>query len=135
MISMAGELPTGVKIISVLHYIGAVLELLLGIMMFVGAGTIASKIPIIGVIGAGLFAVFGVFLLGIAILSFFVGRGLWKSQKWSRIFVIIFSVVGVLFALFGMVQGKIASNAISLVVSASIGGYLWFNNDVKSAFA
>ena len=132
---MAGEVPTGVKIISVLYYIGAAIELLAAILLFVGAGTIASKIPIIGAIGAGLFAVLGVVLIGIAVLSFFVGRGLWKAQKWSRIVAIIFAVIGVLFAVLGMVQGKIASNVISLIISAAIGGYLLFSNDVKAAFA
>ena len=129
------EVPTGVKVISVLYYIGVAFELLVAILLFVGAGTIASKIPVIGAIGAGLFAVLGVVLIGIAVLSFFIGRGLWKSQKWARIVAVIFSVIGVLFAVLGMVQGKIASNVISLVISAAIGGYLWFSSEVKTAFA
>ena len=129
------EVPTGVKVISVLYYIGAAFELLVAILLFVGAGTIASKIPVIGAIGAGLFAVLGVVLIGIAVLSFFIGRGLWRAQKWARIVAVIFSVIGVLFAVLGMVQGKIASNVISLVISAAIGGYLWFSSEVKTAFA
>jgi len=129
------EVPTGVKVISVLYYIGAALELLLAIALFIGAGTIASKIPIIGAIGSGLFIVVGVVLIGLAVLSFFVGRGLWKAQKWARIVAIIFSVLGVLMALLGMVQGQIASNIISLVISGAIGGYLLFSKDVKAAFA
>ncbi|MBI2124625.1 hypothetical protein HYT92_02425 [Candidatus Pacearchaeota archaeon] len=128
------EAPTGVKVISVLYYIGAALELLLAIALFVGAGTIASKIPIIGAIGSGLFIVVGVVLLGLAVLSFFVARGLWKAQKWARIVAIIFSALGVLMALLGMVQGQIGSNVLSLVISGAIGGYLLFSKDVKAAF-
>ncbi len=129
-----GEVPTGVKVISVLYYIGAVLELLFAVLLFVGAGTIASKIPLIGAIGSGLFIIVGVVLIGLAVLSFFVGRGLWKAQKWSRIVAIIFAVLGVLFAVLGMVQGQVASNVVSLVISGAVGGYLLFSSGVKAAF-
>lgn len=131
------EVPTGVKVISVLYYIGAVLELLFAILLFVGAGFV-SQIPglsILGALGTGLFVVMGVILIGLAVLSFFVARGLWKVQKWARIVAIIFSALGVLMALLGMVQGQIASNIISLVISGAIGGYLLFSKDVKAAFA
>jgi len=133
---MEGQpMPVGVKIISVLYYIGAALELLLAIALFIGAGTIASKIPLIGALGSGLFIIIGVVFIGLAVLSFFVGRGLWKGQKWARIVAIIFAVIGVLFALLGMVQGQFVSNIFSLVISAVIGGYLMFSKDVKAAFA
>ena len=132
--STAG-VPTGVKIISVLYYIGAVIELLLALALFIGAGAIASKIPLLGALGSGLFIAIGVVLLGFAVLSFFVGRGLWKVQKWSRIVAIIFAVLGLLLAVLGMVQGQIASNVLGLVISLAVGGYLLFSSDVKSAFA
>ena len=130
-----GEVPTGVKVISVLYYIGAVVELLLAVALFFGAGAVASKLPLnLGALGSALFIVLGIVLLGIAVLSFFVGRGLWKAQKWARIVAIIFSVLGVLFAILGMVQGQVASNVVSLVISGAIGGYLLFSSSVKAAF-
>ena len=129
------EVPTGVKVVSVLYYIGAAFELLFAVLLFVGAGTIASKIPIIGAIGSGLFIVVGVVLIGLAVLSFFVGRGLWKARKWARIVAIIFAVLGVLFAILGMVQGQVAGNIVGLVISGAVGGYLWFSSSVKAAFA
>ena len=132
---MEGQpVPTGVKIISVLYYIGAAFELLLGIALFVGAGALKAKIPFLAILGPFLI-IGGIVLVGLAVLSFFVGRGLWKAQKWARIVAIIFAVIGVLFAVLGMVQGQITSNVISLIISAAIGGYLWFSNDVKAAFA
>ena len=131
---MAGEVPTGVKIISVLYYIGAVFEVIFGITLFFGAGALKTKVPFLAFLGP--FLIIGaVILIGLAVLSFFVGRGLWKAQNWARIVAVIFSVIGVLFAVLGMVQGKIASNVISLVISAAIGGYLWFSSEVKTAFA
>ena len=128
-----GEVPTGVKVISVLYYIGAVVELLLAIGLFFGAGALKSKLPFLAMLGP-LLAIGGVLFIGLAVLSFFVGRGLWKAQKWSRIVAIIFSVLGVLFAVLGMVQGQVAGNIFSLVVSGAIGGYLLFSGSVKAAF-
>ena len=132
---MEGEgVPTGVKVISVLYYIGAVLELILGIALFFGAGALKTKVPFLAFLGP--FLIIGaVILIGLAVLSFFVGRGLWKGQKWSRIVAIIFAALGVLLSIVGMVQGNIASNVISLVVSAAMGGYLIFSGDVKTAFS
>lgn len=133
---MEGEVttvPTGVKIISVLYYIGAVFEVIFGILLFVGAGALKTKFPILAVLGPFL-VVGGIILLGLAVLSFFVGRGLWKGQKWARIVAIIFAALGVLLAIIGMLQGNIAGNILSLVVSAAIGGYLLFSSSVKSAF-
>ena len=132
---MEGQpVPTGVKIISVLYYIGAVFELIFGVLLFVGSGAIKTKVPLLAFLGPFLI-IGGIVLVGIAVLSFFVGRGLWKGQKWSRIVAVIFSALGVLLAIVGMVQGKIASNIFGLVVSAAIGGYLLFSSDVKSAFS
>ena len=128
------EVPTGVKVISVLYYIGAVFELIIAVLLFVGSGAIKTQVPLLAVLGPFLI-IGGIILIGLAVLSFFVGRGLWKGQKWSRIVAIIFAVIGVLFAILGMVQGQVAQNILGLVISGAIGGYLLFSGDVKSAFA
>lgn len=131
---MDGQVPTVVKVISVLYYIGAVFELIIAVLLFVGSGTIKTQVPLLAVLGPFLI-VGGIILLGIAVLSFFVGWGLWKAKKWARIVAIIFAVLGVLLALIGMVQGQIVSNILGLVISAGVGAYLLFSSDVKTAFA
>ena len=132
---MEGQpVPTGVKIISVLYYIGAAFELLLGIALFVGAGALKTKIPFLAILGPFLI-IGGIVLVGLAVLSFFVGRGLWKAQKWSRIVAIIFGALGALLAIVGMIQGNVVSNIVSLVISAAMVGYLLFSSDVKTAFS
>src|SRR3989344_4783571 len=130
------EVPTGVKIISVLYYIGAVLLFLFGLTFFAGAGfigSIAEQIPLIGVLGAGLFIVAGIILIGLGILGFFIGRGLWKARSWARIVAIIFAILGILGAITSMVQGNIASNLVTFVLNLLIGGYLLFSKSVKQA--
>lgn len=135
---MAGKnVPTLVKVISVLFYIGAVLLLIFGLLSLVGAGamgSVASAIPILTILGSGLFVVLGIILIALAVLYFFIGRGLWKGQSWARIVAIILSIIGVVMAIWGMVQGSIASNVVGLIVNALIGGYLLFSSNVKAAF-
>jgi len=125
------NVPTGVKIIAVLYYIGAVAALIAAIAMFFGASVIGDAIPLLG---PGLFVLGGIVLLVLAVLSFFIARGLFRKQKWSRILVIIFSVLSVLGGLSAMFTGEFFSNLVSLVIAAVIGGYLWFNKAVKAAF-
>ena len=131
---MEGEgIPTGVKVISVLYYIGAVFELIVAVLLFVGSGALKNKVPLLAFLGPFLI-IGGIALIGLAVLSFFVGRGLWKGKKWARIVAIIFAVIGVLFAILGMIQGQIVGNILGLVISAGIGAYLLFSSSVKSAF-
>ena len=132
------QIPTGVKVISILYYIGAVFSAIIGILFIVGAGmieSIASQVPFIGEIGAGLFIVAGIIMIGLGILSFFVGKGLWRGKSWARIIVIVFSCLGVLMAILSMAQGDVAGNIFNLLLNGVIGGYLWFNDGVKKAFA
>ncbi len=132
------QVPVGVKIISVLYYIGAVLGVIFGILFLVGAGaigSIADQIPLFGALGAALFVVGGIILIGLGVLGFFIGRGLWKARSWARIVAIIFAALGILLAVVSMVQGEILSNIFGLVINLVIGGYLLFSNSVKEAFA
>lgn len=134
---MEGQVPTGVKIISVLYYIGAGLSILFGLLFLVGAGfmgILASQIPLLGLLGSGLFVVVGIVVIGLGVLSIFIGRGLWKGKNWARIVAIIFSVLGILSGLYSIVKGSYSS-LLGMVINLVIGGYLMFNSAVKSAFS
>ena len=130
------NVPVGAKIIAVLNYIGAVLLLISGISAIVSSGIkasyISSIVPI--TLGPGLFVVMGIILIALAVLFFFLGRGLWKGQQWARIVEIVLAIIGVISAIVGMFQGAITSNIVSLVIDAIIGGYLLFSKQVKEAF-
>lgn len=129
------SVPIGVKIIAILNYIGAGFAFLFGILFILGGGAMASAIPLLGLLGAGFFIAAGVILLGLGILSLFIGLGLWKLKKWARIVAIIFAVLGVIGAIAGMIGGSIVSLIPSLVIEGVIGGYLWFHPEVKEAFS
>ena len=131
------SVPTGVKVIAVLYYISAVLGIIFGLLFLVGAGmmgSIINQIPLLGALGAGLFVVGGIMMIGLGVLGFFVGRGLWKARPWARIVAIIFAGLGILMAVISMIQGNIVTNVFNLVLHLVIGGYLMFNTKVKEAF-
>ncbi len=132
------SVPTGVKVIAVLYYIGAILGIIFGLLFLIGTGTIdsiADQIPMLVALGASLFVVSGIILIGLGVLGFFIGRGLWKARPWARIVTIVFAALGILMAVISMIQGDIAGNILGLVIELIIGGYLLFNNNVKEAFA
>ncbi len=127
-------IPTGVKIISVLYYISAAFLVLGGILVTVGSsflGSVAEYGNVSSSLGVGV----GVFLIALAVLNFFIARGLWKGQSWARIISIVFNVLGVLGAIYGIVQGMYVQPIVSLLINAAIGGYLLFSSEVKAAFA
>ncbi|MDO8528759.1 MAG: DUF2127 domain-containing protein [Nanoarchaeota archaeon] len=133
------SVPTGAKVISVLYYIGAGFEVLFGLAFLVGAGVlgaiIAQIIPALGMIGAGFFAVVGVLFIGVGILSFFVGRGLWKAKNWARIVAIVLTLLGIIGEVFSLFSEITFSAILMLAVNLFIAGYLLFSPSVKEAFA
>ena len=138
---MNGQIPIGVKIISILYYIGAVIGIIFGLLFIFGgsflkAGSfLKSSLGFIGALGSIFFIVMGIIFVGLGVLGFFIGRGLWKVKSWARILAIIFACLGVLLAVISMIQGKIVSNIFNLVINLVIGGYLLFSNSVKEAFS
>ncbi len=139
---MEKNVPTGVKIIAVLDYIGAAITALLGILLLVGAGVAGSliaRVPGLQGIAAGavgvVLAVIGVIFIALAVLSYFIARGLWKGQNWARIVKIIFAVLGVLNGLLALFGGSVGTGIFYIAIFGLIGGYLWFNKDVKAVFS
>ncbi|MBL7100910.1 MAG: DUF2127 domain-containing protein [Nanoarchaeota archaeon] len=131
------QIPTGVKIIAVLSYIGAILGVLFGVLFFIGAGAIKTKInqvDFLGFLGPTLFVIGGIIFIGLGVIGFFVGRGLWKGQNWARIVAIVFAGLGILGAVTSMIKGDIASNISGLIINSVIAGYLAFSKSVKATF-
>jgi len=135
------EMPTGVKVISILYQIGGVIDMLLGTFLtVVGTGLtslIAGNNALAGLIGAVsgvVFLIGGLFLVGIGVLIFVVGRGLWNARNWARIVVIVLSVVGILMSFANMFTGFIMG-IITLAVNGLICWYMTTNKDVKKTFA
>ena len=131
-------MPTGVKVLSILMYIGALLLLLLGVILLIAAFATPDLGPDFEMFAAmfrGLFMFGGVICVAIGILNIFVGRGLWKGQKWARIITIIFAALGIANVMWAMGANGIFNTILGLAINGWIGGYLLFNKKVKTAFA
>ena len=102
MVKTKRQMPTGVKVISILYYIGAVISLTFGILLVAGAGAIAdylTQFMMIDILGSGLLIIAGIILIVMAIVDFFIGRGLWKGMNWARILAVIFAVIMIIFSI------------------------------------
>lgn len=130
------EAPIGVKIISVLYYIGAVLFILVGFLMILGAKSFLT--PNAGnteTNNSAIFILLGILMLGFAVLSFFIGRRLWEGKNWARIFVIILAALGIIAGIKILANGKIANSLIIIVIDALIVWYLLLSKEAKSFFS
>lgn len=130
------EMPTGVKVLSILYYIGAAMCVLFGLLFMAGAGFMAALLksfPRLSFLGTGFFMGLGIILIAFGVLDFFVGRGLWNGQNWARILTIVFSALGVLGGLSSLVRFNL-SGIVGLAIHALIIYYLGFSKEGKSAF-
>ena len=131
------NMPTGVKVISILYYIGAVVMLLIGLGLMFGAELLASLVPIDATtmaLSSVILVIVGALFIPVAVLEFFIARGLWKGQPWARIVAIIFAAFGVLGGLSNLISGAIVGAIFNIVISGLIGYYLLLTNEVKKAF-
>ncbi len=96
-------------------------------MLAAGAGILA-----LGGAAGGIFAALGVVLGGVMLImglfQIFVAWGLWTGRSWAWILALIFSVLGVIFAIISLPNG-----IISLLINGVIIYYL-FTKPVKAFF-
>lgn len=143
--------PTGVTVLAVLDFIGATIEVLGAVGMFIGGaflGAILSRVAArsgSAAIGAGAGAAFGiafgVAFLFMAFISGAVGFGMWNLKEWGRILQIVFAGIGAAFQALGFLVslihprvGAMLWNLIWLSFNAWIIYYL-IQPQVKAAFA
>jgi hypothetical protein len=124
------KIPTGVKVLSIIHYIGAGLYALIALMTIVGMGMITLILPML----AGFGFLITILLIGLAVLSFFIAKGLGKGKNWARILVIIFSGLGIILGIIQMIGGDIFNSILTIIVEGIVGGYLLLNKQVKGYF-
>ena len=133
----AKEAPTGVKVISILYYIGSGFLALIGLLMVLGAGFISrilGAMPMLAAIGSGLFVVVGIVILAFSIIGFLVGMNLWKGKSWARIVAIILAALGVLGSLNNLAHGAFGG-IIMLAIDGFIVYYLGFHKESKAFFS
>ena len=141
------EIPLGVKIISILGFIGAILLAIIGIFMIIGGIFILashvvipfpSEVPanVINLIntflGPGLIVI-GLIFLVFAAIGYFISMGLLRLKNWARIVVIVLSILGAVSSLSSILFGGFGQ-IVPFVIQAVIAIYLIFSEKVKKAF-
>ncbi len=134
--------PTGVTVIALLHFLGAGLLVLCGLMMFAGGGFLAtmagSSAARTMLAGMGVFL--GILFLAFAALGLFIGIGLWKLKNWARVLTIVLNAISLVFAvlaLFGALMHFSIGLFIGVLIRAAIALIIilyLLKPDVKKAF-
>lgn len=127
--------PIGVSILAVLSYIGAVFTFIGGLALLAGSAAVSTVIEQFvpeyaawSTAGVALLIFIGIVFILLAVLDFFIGRGLWDGKDWARILLMIFMVLAVvdgIFPPFAILQAIIAALLI---------WYLGFNKSVRNYF-
>lgn len=134
------QVPAGIKLISILYYIVAVILIIMGLILTF-AVKLTNSLPgtfyanFLGIeLSKGLLTFVGILMIGLGIFGFFVAKNLSKAKPWARTTAIIFSVLGILWAIIFVIKGKVTGNILSLILNLLIGWYLLFSKSVKEAF-
>jgi hypothetical protein len=129
------EMPTGVKIISILDYIGAGLGIIFGLILIFGGRM--GAFPFLSSRSGVWKIILGIIVIGIGVLAYFTAKGLWHGKAWARILAIVIAACGAVIAIASLIfMGRApGQNVVSLIFHGIIGGYLLFNKKVKAAFA
>ena len=133
------SVPVGVKIIAVLYYISVFFVLISGYILTFKPNFVIEMSPQLKALRPKLLIAFGILLLAIGILNFFVGYGLWKGKKWARTTAIVFGILGAIGAIIPLflqnVSRGIISIILNLLINSLIAVYLLFDKKAKDAFA
>lgn len=135
--------PTGITILAILWFIGAI-GLVIGALVFFTGGSLVAQIlantPGMSRFAGGMVAAGGVVFLLLAVLYALTGYGLWSLKNWGRIIAIIFTALGLIGTLLGFVtvfssfgMAIVVGQVIKLAICAWILWYL-FQPNVKQAF-
>lgn len=138
----SSKTPGLVKALAIIGYIITAFLLITGIMSFIAISNVQDH-PLkpqidaataqIGVSINTLFISFGIILIALAVLGFFISRGLLKRQQWARILTIVITILWGLSFLLNTIQGAMYA-VIPSAINIAIAAYLIFNKRVKAAF-
>jgi len=138
--SKISEIPEGIMILAVFLFVGAIAAFLIGNVLATSAQSLASfyatantQNPEIASYGASTFIIVGLLLIVLAILQYFIGRGLLKTQKWARIVLIIVTLLSLALAVKGTIDGNLGM-ILTIIIDLVIIIYLLFKKSVKTAF-
>ncbi len=132
-VSVSKNRPIGVKILSILGFIGAGLGVLFGLLaVFAGPLFFAlmpeiEELPWLASAGAAISLIVGIILIVFSLIGYFISRGLWDGKEWARIVTLVFSWISGISALFSL-------DVFTVLLEGVIIWYLQFRKDVVKFF-
>jgi len=145
------DIPLGVKIISILAYVGSGLMALTALLLLIGIAWLSStndSAQILQQVASGFGAIsneitaasvtiyavlFAIVCILLAIVNFFVGRGLGSGKQWARVLTIIYAVIQVISGL-GILRTNTGNGLFAIIFYGAIGAYLAFSDETKKFF-
>ncbi len=112
---MANRRPLGVTIIAILVAIGAIFEIIGGLVLL------------------AVFAPVGILALIVGVVSLFVAWGLWTLKPWAFWMVVIVEVVHLIQAILSLTRGQ-GGGVGDLIFPIIILLYLFLDRNVRAAF-
>jgi len=128
------KIPAGIKLISIVNYIFAVMCFPIFIMFFLKDETgtfILSKFLVNVTDDIYLFV--SIAMIFAFFFFFNMGKGLWNGKVWARYIQIIISFIGLILALYFTYIGQLFA-ILGIMLFGIIVLYLIFNNNVVDAF-
>lgn len=97
------DISAGVRVISILYFIGALLSFLAGVLLILVLSLFEEGLPNFFDFEMGIVIVV---LFVLAIFEFVVGLGLWRGRFWAILVAMIFAVLGIMFATYLIIVGE-----------------------------
>ena len=136
------SIPTGVKVLSILYFVGSAFLIIIGAICLLSAYYIMNnatevqsaftaeelaQIGSVAVLAPFFFLIGGVCIL-LAIFDLFLGWGFWKGKSWARLLALIFSALGVVYSLVGIASslGDLASILTGLSTLTLNSVIIWY---------
>ena len=120
-----------IKLISIYFFLGAVLDIIVGLMLIFSKELAISIFP--GYL-QDFYYILIPFQIGLGIFEFFLGRALWKAKKWARIAVLIVSGFQIIMSILLLIQGNVANSITHIILYSAFIGYLLLNKKAKEFF-
>lgn len=134
MLEEKKQAPVIVKFIGILWYILTGVTFILGICLFFVPGALELFMDSNFLTGFWIY-IFPIIFILLAVLFFFIARGLFKLQKWAKILVIVFVGLGIILSIYSFIQDLTAfGNIIVLIIGLYVLYVLAINKKSRQVF-
>jgi uncharacterized membrane protein len=130
-----GTAPLGVKLLSVVVVVGAILDLSLSTLMILNSGT--SNLQLTTGLGRGALVAYGIAIGVVGLIAFAIGVGLRAGSALARMLTIVLALirlVGLGFAMIAFDNSQWYTAIVPAVIYAVVAYYLIYDPDARDYY-